>query len=142
AAKYRSMWSLEGVVQAQTVASIRTCLPAAKAVPSTLVTLRRSLLSSLWKVPAVPSAQAGLPMVLGWLGSGPLPSRPRSSAAPESQERPTTEQRGACSVASKVAITSGGGVVPPATANTRSSRSLNPPAVQLALVLLKRNWAR
>ena len=32
-------------------------------------------------------------MVLGWLGSGPRPARPRSSEAPESHERPTVRAR-------------------------------------------------
>src|SRR5262245_29988074 len=80
-----------------------TVLPAASAVPSVVATLSRSLDSSEWNVPEVPSAQDPL-MVLGWLGSGPLPSRPSRSEAPESQEIPTTAHLGARSVASKTAF--------------------------------------
>src|SRR3989304_9111667 len=43
-------------------------------------------------------------MVFGWLGSGPLPSRPRRSVAPESQELPTLAHWGAWSAASKTAV--------------------------------------
>ena len=57
-------------VQAQTVASMRTVLPGAKSLPSRVETLMRSLDSSTWKAPEVPSAQESA-MVLGWLGSGP-----------------------------------------------------------------------
>ena len=91
------------MVQAQTVASTLTALPAAKSVPSRVETLRRSFDSSEWKVPEVPSAQEP-PIVLGWLGSGPLPSRPRSRDGPESHELPTAAQRGARNVASKSAV--------------------------------------
>ena len=41
--------------------------------------------------------------MLGWLGSGPRPSRPLSSV-PESQELPTAEQRGARSAVSNTAV--------------------------------------
>src|SRR4029079_17776366 len=98
-----SRWSDDGVVQAQTVASTRTCLPGAKSLPSTVDTLMRSLLSSEWHVPEVPSAQE-LAMVFGWLGSGPRVPRPRSSAAPESHELPTVPHLGARRVASKTAV--------------------------------------
>ncbi len=80
------------------MASTRTCLPAAKDVPSTLVTLMASFDSSTWYVPEVPSAQLVL-IVLGWFGSGPLPSRPLSSV-PESQRLPTAPHFGALRVAS------------------------------------------
>src|SRR5262249_5429369 len=43
-------------------------------------------------------------MVLGWLVSGPTVPRPRSSEAPESQDRPTVAHLGARSVASKAAV--------------------------------------
>src|SRR5688500_12728253 len=79
-----------------------TVLPGAKLVPSVVDTLMRSLDSSEWKTPDVPSAQESL-IVLGWLGSGPRPARPSSSDAPESQERPTEVHDGACRAASKVA---------------------------------------
>ena len=81
------------------MASTRTVLPAAKSVPSSVETLTRSFDSSKWKTPEVPSAHELL-IVLGWLGSGPLPSRPRSSDGPESQELPTVPHFGARSVAS------------------------------------------
>src|SRR5215216_4805157 len=98
-----SRWSEVGVVQAHTVASTRTVLPAAKSAPSVVDTLMRSLLSSEWNVPEAPSAQ--LPAsVLGWLGSGPLPSRPSRSAVPESHELPTVAHLGARSVASNTAV--------------------------------------
>src|SRR6185295_14437442 len=102
-AKNRSRWSWEGVVQAQTVASIRTVLPAAKLVPSVALTLSRSFDSSEWNVPAVPSAQESA-MVLGWLGSGPRVPRPRTSEAPVSQDDPTVAHLGAWSAASKTAV--------------------------------------
>ena len=60
-------------------------------MPSSVETLRLSFDSSEWNVPDVPSAHE-LAIVLGWLGSGPLPSRPRSRDAPESHELPTTAQ--------------------------------------------------
>src|SRR6188472_3857066 len=80
-------------------------LPGAKLLPSVVETLRRSLDSSEWNAPDVPSAQESL-IVLGWLGSGPSVPRPRRSEAPESQERPTTAQDGAWRAASKVATRS------------------------------------
>ncbi len=82
------------------MASILTVLPPAKSVPSRVETLRRSFDSSEWKVPEPPSAHELL-TVLGWLGSGPLASRPSSSDGPESHELPTVAHRGAFSVASK-----------------------------------------
>ena len=51
-------------LQAQTVALTFTVLPAAKALPSVVATMRRSFDSSEWNVPEVPSAQELL-MVLG-----------------------------------------------------------------------------
>src|SRR5262245_10467282 len=106
AAKKKSAVSCDGVVQAQTVASIRSVLPAAKLLPSVVDTLIRSLDSSEWNVPDVPSAQESA-IVLGWLGSGPRAARPSTSEAPVSQERPTVDpQLGACRAASKVAIKS------------------------------------
>jgi hypothetical protein len=78
---------------------MRTVLPAANDVPSTVDTLRRSVDSSEWKVPDVPSAHELL-IVLGGLGSGPRASRPRSSEGPESHELPTAAHFGAFSVAS------------------------------------------
>src|SRR5688500_16583156 len=82
---------------------MRTVLPAAKLVPSVVETLTRSLDSSEWNTPDVPSAQESL-MVLGWLGSGPLPSRPNTSEAPVSQEIPTVAHLGAWRVGSKTAV--------------------------------------
>src|SRR5687768_7495800 len=79
-----------------------TVLPGAKLVPSVVDTLIRSFDSSEWNVPDAPSAQESL-IVLGWLGSGPRLARPRSSDAPESHERPTVVQDGACRAASKLA---------------------------------------
>src|SRR5688572_9071083 len=80
-----------------------TVLPGAKLVPSVVDTLMRSLDSSEWKTPDVPSAQESL-MVLGWLGAGPRLARPSTSDAPVSQDRPTVApQLGACRAASKVA---------------------------------------
>ena len=70
--------------------------PSADAV---VETLSRSFDSSEWNVPEVPSAQELL-MVLGWLGSGPLPSRPSSREAPESQTLPTPAHFGAFKEAS------------------------------------------
>src|SRR5438128_3818779 len=113
-AKYRSRWSDEGVVHAHTVASTRTVLPTARLLLSSVETLMRSLLSSEWKVPAVPSAHEPL-IALGWFGSGPLPSRPSSSAAPESQELPTVAHLGARTVASKTAVCA----PPPGTVTVR-----------------------
>ncbi len=81
------------------MASTLTVLPAAKSVPSSVETLMRSFDSSKWNTPEVPSAHVLL-IVLGWLGSGPLPSRPSSSDAPESHELPTAAHFGALSVAS------------------------------------------
>jgi hypothetical protein len=63
----------------------------------------RSFDSSAWNVPEVPSAQESL-MVFGWLGSGPLPSRPSRRVAPESQELPTTPHLGAWRTGSKTAV--------------------------------------
>src|SRR5688572_11196746 len=82
---------------------MRTVLPAAKSVPSTVETLMRSFDSSEWNVPEVPSAHESL-IVFGWLGSGPTVPRPCSKDGPESHEIETVEQRGACSVASNVAV--------------------------------------
>ena len=78
----------DGVVQAQTVASMVTVLPGAKLLPSVVNTLMRSLDSSEWNVPDVPSAQESL-IVLGWFGSGPRCRGPSTSEAPVSHERPT-----------------------------------------------------
>ena len=50
--------------QAQTVALTFTVLPAAKALPSVVETTMRSLDSSEWNVPEMPSAQEVL-IVLG-----------------------------------------------------------------------------
>src|SRR4030095_1861877 len=94
-AKYRSSVSCAGVVQAHTVASIRTVLAAAQAAPSTGETRMRSFDSSEWNVPEVPSAHESL-IVFGWLGSGPMVPRPSSSDAPESHDAPTVEHRGTC----------------------------------------------
>jgi hypothetical protein len=91
------------VVHAHTVALMRTVLPGARSVPSVVSTLIRSFDSSKWKLPEVPSAQESL-MVLGWLGSGPRPARPRSRDAPESQAAPTVPHFGACSAASHTAV--------------------------------------
>src|SRR5688572_18853374 len=82
---------------------MRTVLPGAKFVPSTVDTFRRSLDSSEWNAPDAPSAQESL-IVLGWLGSGPRALRPRRSAAPESQELPSVLQAGAWRAASKTAV--------------------------------------
>src|SRR4030095_10738602 len=87
AAKKKSAESCEGVVQAQTVASMRACLPAAKLVPSAVETLRRSFDSSEWNVPDVPSAHESL-IVFGWLGSGPSAARPVKHQRPEAQGAP------------------------------------------------------
>ena len=75
--------------------------PGTKFVPSVVATRMRSLDSSEWKVPLVPSAQELL-MVLGWLGSAPpervsLPSR---SDGPESQAEPRVPHFRALSVES------------------------------------------
>ena len=61
----------------------------------------RSLDSSEWKVPKVPSAQELL-MVLGWLGSAPpdIVSLPSSNDGPESHDEPTVAHFGAFSVES------------------------------------------
>ena len=79
--------------------STRTVLPAARSVPSSVETLRRSFDSSKWKTPEAPSVHEVL-IVFGWLGSGPLVLRPRSSEGPESHELPTAAHFGALSVAS------------------------------------------
>ena len=64
-------------------------------LPLEEVTTMRSLDSSEWNVPELPSAQE-LPMVLGWLGSVPpdMVPRPNSKDAPESQEEPTAVHAG------------------------------------------------
>src|SRR3974390_1547681 len=71
----------------------------------------RSLDSSEWNVPEVPSAQDAL-MLLGWLGSAPpdIVSRPSSSDAPESHDEPTVAHFGAFRVVSKTAICAPPGV--------------------------------
>ncbi len=88
---------------AHTVASMRTCCPAARLPPPTVETFRRSFDSSTWNVPEVPSAQVAL-IVLGWLGSGPLVERPSSSDAPESHEMPTVAHLGALRTESYAAV--------------------------------------
>ena len=55
--------------------------------------------------------------MLGWLGSGPLPSRPSSSDAPESHALPTVPHFGALNVASKTAVCP----PPPGTVTVRLS---------------------
>src|SRR5262249_56548184 len=77
-----------GVVQAQTLAVIRTVLPGAKSVPSVVATISRSFDSSTWKVPDPPSAHEPL-IVFGGLGSGPTVPRPRTSEGPLSHQLPT-----------------------------------------------------
>src|SRR5262249_20111181 len=92
-----------GVVQAQTLAVIRTVLPGAKSVPSVVATISRSFDSSTWKVPDPPSAHEPL-IVFGGLGSGPTVPRPRTSEGPVSHELPTVAHFGARSVASNAAV--------------------------------------
>ena len=86
---------------AQTVALTLTVLPGANALPSVVVTTRRSFDSSEWKVAEVPSAQALL-MLFGWFGSAPPDnvSRPRMSEGPESHPDVTFTHFGALSVES------------------------------------------
>ena len=93
AAWYRSSLSDVKPAHAQTVASMRTVLPGAKGVPSSVETRIRSLDSSEWYRPAEPSAQEPA-MVFGAFSSGPTAPRP-SSSAPESQELPTPAHRAA-----------------------------------------------
>src|SRR5258708_1632254 len=89
AVKYRSRWSEVNPLQAQIVALTVADVPWVR-FPLTLEMSRRSLDSSEWKVPELPSAQELL-MVLGWLTSVPplIVPRPRSSVGPESHEVPT-----------------------------------------------------
>jgi hypothetical protein len=72
-------------------------------VPSSVSTISASFDSSEWNVPEVPSAQESL-IVLGWFGSGPLPSRPSKREAPESQPPATVEHFGAWRAASHTAV--------------------------------------
>ena len=64
----------------------------------------RSLDSSEWNVPDVPSAHEPL-MLFGWLGSAPpdIVSRPKSRDAPESHDDPAVAHFGAFNVLSKTA---------------------------------------
>ena len=104
AAKYRSRWSADGVVQAQTVALTVTVVPWVSR-PLELETTMRSFDSSEWKVPELPSAQELL-MVFGRLVSFPplIVPRPRSSVGPESHDVPTVPHFGALSVESNTAV--------------------------------------
>ena len=65
----------------------------------------RSLDSSEWNVPELPSMQELL-MVFGWFTSVPLVivPRPKSRVGPESQEEPTVAHFGALSVVSYTAV--------------------------------------
>lgn len=74
-------------------------VPCVSAPPLVEATTMRSLDSSEWKVPELPSVQELL-MVLGWLVSTPplIVPRPSSRDGPESQEVPTLEHPGAFSV--------------------------------------------
>src|SRR4030095_12317618 len=85
---------------------MRAGVPAAKLVPSTVETLRRSFDSSEWNVPDVPSAHDWL-MLFGWLGSGPSAARPISNDGPESQATPTLAHFGACRTVSNTAVPPG-----------------------------------
>ena len=78
-------------------------MPAASGLPSVVSILSVSMDSSVWNVPAVPSLQLP-PMVLGWFGSGPLPSRPSRSVGPDSQKLPATPHVGALTPASHTAV--------------------------------------
>src|SRR5712691_6857839 len=102
-----------------------TVLPVAKFVPSVVDTLIRSFDSSEWKVPVVPSAQEPM-IVLGWLGSGPTPSRPVSSV-PESHELPTVPHLGAFRTGSKTAVP------PPPPPPRHRLRVVEPPSVTTAV---------
>ncbi len=81
------------------MADTLTVLPGAIGVPSVVAMERRSIDSSEWYVPEVPSAHELL-IVFGWLGSLPpeMVSRPFSSAAPESHDEPTVAHCGAFNV--------------------------------------------
>jgi len=81
------------------VALTVTVWPAASGLPFVVATTIRSLDSSEWKTPEVPSAQVP-PMVFGWFGSAPpdMLSLPSSSEGPESHEIPAVEHSGALKV--------------------------------------------
>src|SRR5271157_6035014 len=72
--------------------------------PLVVATVRRSIDSSTWKVPAVPSAQE-LWMVLGRFGSAPptMLSLPKSSDGPESHDINVKAHSGTPSVVSYAA---------------------------------------
>src|ERR1044071_6937346 len=78
----------------------------------------RSLEPSSGARPTTPSGQE-LAMVLGALGSGPMPARPNTSAGPVSQERATVPpQLGA-----------------PRVASNDATRSLGPPTASVSAAL-------
>src|SRR3974390_2193442 len=94
----------------------------------------RSLDSSEWNVPEVPSAQDAL-MLLGWLGSAPpdIVSRPSNSDAPESHDEPTVAHFGAFSVGSKTAICGPPGVL---TVSVMFTEEVSVPDVPVTVTVL------
>ena len=85
-------------LQAQIVAVTVAVVPWVR-LPLLELTTMRSLDSSEWNVPVLPSAHELL-MVLGWLVSTPplIVPRPNSRDVPESHDVPTAAHPGAFSV--------------------------------------------